>query len=501
MKKASLFLGLIFLGFFANSQNSIYLDFEILQNGTQLVLDSVLVENLDNGSDTTIYNFQSGLSFEMPIGVFPVFAENNELMIKQNYPNPFANETIIEINSPNENVDVAVYDISGKLVLSERLNVGKGKQIFYLNPGAAGKFIVAFKSEKQEKAIAVTSSATEQTKASIRWQGSTLNFMKKKEQNAFFIYNEGDVLKFTGFVTACEQAESISIVDSPTVSQTYTFDFTYLQNIQPNAPIIENVTIAETSILWEFNSDESTIGYKYNSEPNYNTAIDIGEATSLSKEELLPGTYYDFWLWAYNDCGASMPTKLSNATKALLFSADENSLILSGATTEKMNILSICDENDTLILRNISTNVDLADENLAHLIERMRITVLNKGVGIAAPQVGLNRNIVWIQRYDKGSAFNKPWECYINPRITAYSTEYFLRNDGCLSVGEECVNEYGIAGNSWRANWVDVEYYLPDGTFVQETITHVYTAHIFQHELDHLNGIMFFDRQTEPGTK
>src|SRR5690554_2510565 len=102
MKKASLFLGLIFLGFFANCQNSIYLDFEILQNGTQLVLDSVLVENLDNGSDTTIYNFQSGLSFEMPIGVFPVFAENNELMIKQNYPNPFANETIIEINSPNE---------------------------------------------------------------------------------------------------------------------------------------------------------------------------------------------------------------------------------------------------------------------------------------------------------------------------------------------------------------------------------------------------------------
>jgi len=36
---------------------------------------------------------------------------------------------------------------------------------------------------------------------------------------------------------------------------------------------------------------------------------------------------------------------------------------------------------------------------------------------------------------------------------------------------------------------------------VQETITHVYTAHIFQHELDHLNGIMYFDRQTEPGAK
>ena len=89
MKKAIVFIGLILLVYFVNSQNSIYLNFDILQNNSELVLDSVFVENLNNGSDTMIYNFQSGLGFEMPIGVFPVFAESNELMIKQNYPNPF----------------------------------------------------------------------------------------------------------------------------------------------------------------------------------------------------------------------------------------------------------------------------------------------------------------------------------------------------------------------------------------------------------------------------
>jgi peptide deformylase len=132
----------------------------------------------------------------------------------------------------------------------------------------------------------------------------------------------------------------------------------------------------------------------------------------------------------------------------------------------------------------------------------MKVSVIAEGgIGIAAPQVGINRNIVWIQRQDKGTIVNRPWECYLNPRITGYSPIYNLRSDGCLSVSPTCEDNFSISGNSWRASWVDVEYYLPDGTFVQERITHALTAHIFQHEIDHLNGIMFFDRQDNPNDK
>jgi peptide deformylase len=116
----------------------------------------------------------------------------------------------------------------------------------------------------------------------------------------------------------------------------------------------------------------------------------------------------------------------------------------------------------------------------------MKVSVLAEGgVGIAAPQVGINRNIIWVQRQDKGTMFNRPWELYYNPRIVAYSGIYNLRSDGCLSVPDACETQNGITGNSWRASWVDVEYYLPDGTFVQERITQALTAHIFQHEIDH----------------
>lgn len=146
-------------------------------------------------------------------------------------------------------------------------------------------------------------------------------------------------------------------------------------------------------------------------------------------------------------------------------------------------------------MRAQSTNVVLGEENLQHLTDRMKQTVLGEGVGIAAPQVGINRNIIWVQRYDKGSIIH-PWELYFNPRILNYSDTVALRSDGCLSV-DYCATQYDIAGNSYRAKWIDVEYYLQDGTYVIERINHQYTAHIFQHEIDHLNGIMYFDRQVE----
>ena len=77
-----------------------------------------------------------------------------------------------------------------------------------------------------------------------------------------------------------------------------------------------------------------------------------------------------------------------------------------------------------------------------------------------------------------------------------YSDSVVRRSDGCLSVPDG--SEYPtIGGFSYRATWVIVTYYDVDGIFHEEKINHQYTAHIFQHEIDHLNAVMFFDRQVE----
>ncbi len=173
----------------------------------------------------------------------------------------------------------------------------------------------------------------------------------------------------------------------------------------------------------------------------------------------------------------------------LSFTDSEKAIIFNNSIDSAYRIMNYFVYADSIVLRKQSRNVDFSDTStLFYLTDRLHVTVIKGGgIGIAAPQVGINRNIIWVQRYDKGSIASHPWELYLNPVITKYSDTLKLRNDGCLSIP-------GVSGQSWRAIWVNVEYDLPNGTHKSEHISQEYTAHIFQHEIDHLNGILFIDR-------
>lgn len=171
----------------------------------------------------------------------------------------------------------------------------------------------------------------------------------------------------------------------------------------------------------------------------------------------------------------------------------EKDSVLKGDTDEVMRILTIFDNADSLILRKQSkeVKVDKNDSVLYKLIRRMYYTLkaATGGVGIAAPQVGINRDIIWVQRLDKTG---KPFEYYLNPKIVLYSSKPVLFvGDGCLSIP-------GQNGNTHRYSAVMVEYDLLDGSHHQEVVSGYngsdFTAIIFQHEIDHLNGILFIDR-------
>lgn len=165
-------------------------------------------------------------------------------------------------------------------------------------------------------------------------------------------------------------------------------------------------------------------------------------------------------------------------------------------TKQDLRIMSIYEDLDSLILRCPSVDVNPNDTIWKFLAKRMIDAAKDEGVGIAAPQVGVNRNIICVQRYDKqdDSPDGHPWEMYFNPRIVEYSDSIVRRNDGCLSVPTgELYPE--IEEFSYRSVWVRFTYFDAAGIFREETVKHEYTAHIIQHEVDHLNAIMFFDRQ------
>jgi peptide deformylase len=107
----------------------------------------------------------------------------------------------------------------------------------------------------------------------------------------------------------------------------------------------------------------------------------------------------------------------------------------------------------------------------------------NPGVGIAAPQIGINKNVIWVQRFDK---VGEPFEACLNPKITWRSALMRKGAEGCLSIPD-------IKGDVLRSYTIRISYYDMDGKFHDEMVEG-FTAVIFQHETDHLLGILFTDR-------
>jgi peptide deformylase len=116
---------------------------------------------------------------------------------------------------------------------------------------------------------------------------------------------------------------------------------------------------------------------------------------------------------------------------------------------------------------------------------------LSKGVGIAAPQVNIGEQIfiIWqrpLKRRPELKVFGP--EAIINPRILGVSKQIKKAYEGCLSIP-------GILGNVPRHVHVEVEYTNIQGDRIRARFSH-FLARIFQHEFDHLQGIVYLDRIT-----
>lgn len=172
------------------------------------------------------------------------------------------------------------------------------------------------------------------------------------------------------------------------------------------------------------------------------------------------------------------------------FSKNERELI--GNSAEKMEVYQTTDEKQLHVLQQPSDTVDPKDPLLAILAKRMLATVQDEahpGVGIAAPQVGINKKLIWVQRFDKSG---QPFEAYVNPKIVWRSTLIRTGAEGCLSIPdrrEEVERNYAIR----------IQYANLNGEQKEENVEG-FTAVVFQHEIDHLLGILFPDRLDEQKT-
>lgn len=165
---------------------------------------------------------------------------------------------------------------------------------------------------------------------------------------------------------------------------------------------------------------------------------------------------------------------------------EEKKLINSGPADSAMYVLSVFSYSDSLFLRNHALNVgNVTNKHMKLLPQRMLATVLHpdsRGVGLAAPQVGISRRLILVQRFDKEG---EPFEAYFNPLILRSFETTVLRDEGCLSIP-------GLRGPVERPDKIEIRYINAHGKEVVETLQG-FTARIFQHEIDHLNGVLYTD--------
>lgn len=110
------------------------------------------------------------------------------------------------------------------------------------------------------------------------------------------------------------------------------------------------------------------------------------------------------------------------------------------------------------------------------------------GVGLAAPQVNVSLRVIVVEYTLDESDENAPVKRYVfaNPEITSMSEETVMGMEGCLSVPH-------LFGEVERAQEITVEGLNRHGR-KQKVHVKGWMARIFQHEIDHLNGILFVDR-------
>ncbi len=130
-----------------------------------------------------------------------------------------------------------------------------------------------------------------------------------------------------------------------------------------------------------------------------------------------------------------------------------------------------------------SVQVQRFSDSLRNLMDDMRLTLYHSnGVGLAAPQVGVNKRVI------VADSREDPYVEMVNPRI--------IESSGCEEDVEACLSVPDRAGWVRRATKIKVAY---QDRFGKEHTLNAkgYLARILQHEIDHLEGILFTDVMTE----
>ncbi len=146
--------------------------------------------------------------------------------------------------------------------------------------------------------------------------------------------------------------------------------------------------------------------------------------------------------------------------------------------------LPLSSEDEDILLSMIEYIDNSIDEEIASTYH------LRPAVGLAAPQIGVLKKMIAIYATDEHGEDH--FYAMVNPKLISYSDEltYLTTGEGCLSVDRD------VEGYVHRPRTIRVSTYLYDDGKLKQAVLRLkgYMAVVFQHEYDHLNGILFPER-------
>ncbi len=224
MKKHLLFVCLFVAAVgYVTAQTTIQLTFTGEANGSHQPLDSVIIENLTQGGDTTLYGTDTVLVLDHGIGIKDRVSDHaNRMILYPPFPNPVAHTSTIRLWLPQDGpVKLRLFDLPGRELATYSRSLSAGEHSFTFTPGRETYYLLVVEAADQRRVQKLISLQPGDGNIRISYTGHQPAPSGMRKGKSAFPWVPGDDLRFVGY---CSLGVD-TIEDDPVQSGLYTFQF------------------------------------------------------------------------------------------------------------------------------------------------------------------------------------------------------------------------------------------------------------------------------------